>query len=419
MEITTVGAVVGLVITIALIIKKIEAAYAMMVGALIGGLVGGAGLVNSVNYMIAGAQEMMPTIIRVLASGVLAGTLIKSGAATKIAEEIILVMGERRALLAIALSAMILTSVGVFVDVAVITVAPIAISVGNKLGYSKAALLIALVGGGKSGNTFSPNPNTIVAAENFGVSLSSVMVAGFIPGLVGLAVTVLIAAHIHKKRKLEDHEFIEDDNDVMTVNLPSIVGAITAPVVVIILLMLKPIFGLEVDPLVALPAGGLIGMVAMKKSKEMREYLSFGLKKMMPVGILLVGTGAIAGIIKASQLQYDLIALVEIIRLPEFLLAPISGILMSAATASCSAASAIASSTFASTITKAVSPLAGAAMVHAGANVFGTLPQGSFFHISANSVNMNLADRMKLLPADSLVGFAITVTSTIIYGLIL
>lgn len=54
----------------------------------------------------------------------LAGVLIESGAATTIAETIVRKLGETRALLALALATLILTAVGVFVDVAVITVAP-------------------------------------------------------------------------------------------------------------------------------------------------------------------------------------------------------------------------------------------------------------------------------------------------------
>ena len=139
----------------------------------------------------------------------------------------------------------------------------------------------------------------------------------------------------------------------------------------------------------------------------------------MPVAILLMGTGTISGIIKTSQLQYDMTAMLELMNLPEFLLAPISGTLMGAATASSSAGATIASSTFASTISQVVSPLAGAAMLHAGTIVMDTLPHGSFFHASAGSVGMSVSERVKMLPIDILIGFIITLSATIIYGVIL
>lgn len=417
MEISTLGALIGLAVAIILIIKKFEPAYSMILGALIGGIVGGAGLQNTVNCMIVGAQDIMTAVIRIVASGVFAGTLIKSGAAAKIADQIIKVLGEKRALFALALSTMILTGVGVFGDVAVITVAPIAISIGNKLGYSKFVLLAAMVGGEKAGMVISPNPNTIAAAENFGVSLSSLMIAGLIPGIIGLVITVIITTALSKKHKGKTIDILS--NEEVEVDMPSLFGAIAGPIVVIILLMLRPIVGITIDPLVALPIGGLIGIICMKKTNHTRDYLSFGLGKMMPVAILLMGTGTISGIIKTSQLQYDMTTLLEFMNLPEFLLAPISGTLMGAATASSSAGATIASSTFASTITQVVTPLAGAAMLHAGTIVLDTLPHGSFFHASAGSVGMSVSGRMKLLPIDLIIGLTITLASTIIYGIIL
>lgn len=75
--------------------------------------------------------------------------------------------GRRNVFLALALSVFILTGVGVFIDVAVITVVPIAIMIGKEMGLSKGKVLLALIGGGKCGNIVSPNPNTIIAAENY------------------------------------------------------------------------------------------------------------------------------------------------------------------------------------------------------------------------------------------------------------
>ena len=43
-QFTTLGAIVGLVIAIVLIIKKVQPAYSLILGALIGGLIGGGGL---------------------------------------------------------------------------------------------------------------------------------------------------------------------------------------------------------------------------------------------------------------------------------------------------------------------------------------------------------------------------------------
>ncbi|MDA4896124.1 GntP family permease, partial [Streptomyces sp. MS2A] len=111
----------------------------MIIGALAGGLIGGADLIETTDLMIAGAKNMIPAVLRILAAGVLAGVLIQSGSAAVIAETIVNQIGEKRALLALTLATAILTTVGVFVDVAVITVAPIALAIARRTFISKAA----------------------------------------------------------------------------------------------------------------------------------------------------------------------------------------------------------------------------------------------------------------------------------------
>lgn len=88
--------------------------------------------------------------------------------------------------------------------------------------------------------------------------------------------------------------------------LPSIGSAIIGPLVAVVLLMLRPICGITVDPLIALPAGAIVGLLCMKKMNHFREYITYGLGKMMPVAILLIGTGTISGIVKTSQFQTDM-----------------------------------------------------------------------------------------------------------------
>lgn len=416
LQITTFGALLGLAVAIFLIVKKGHPAYSLILGALIGGLVGGAGLDGTVSTMIDGAKGMMPAIIRIITSGVLAGVLIKTGSAAKIAEQIVKVLGEKRALFALALATMILTASGVFIDIAVITVAPIALALGKKLNYSKMAILLAMIGGGKCGNVISPNPNTIAASENFGVELSSLMGANVIAALCGLVVTVLLVKLlINKGEKV--HEVVEEDHQE---DLPSFFAAVIGPLVAILLLALRPLVGITVDPLIALPVGGIVGVIACGKWKNTNEYITFGLTKMMPVAVLLVGTGAVAGIIKASTLQITTIELLNSLSIPEFLLAPIAGILMGAATASTTAGTTIASATFGPAIMAAgVSPLGGAAMVHAGSTVLDHLPHGSFFHATAGATNVSINERLKLIPYESLVGLTITIVTTIIWGVIL
>ena len=411
------GAIAALVIAITLIIKKVHPTYALILGALIGGLIGGVSLVETVNFMIDGAKGMITAILRILTAGVLAGVLIESGAANKIAETIVDKIGESRALMALALATMLLTMVGVFIDVAVITVAPIAIAIAQRAGLSKSGILLAMIGGGKAGNLMSPNPNAIVASENMGVALTDIMMAGIIPAIFGIIITCILAKMVDKKgSKVEKAKENKNNKE----KLPSFITAISGPVVTIILLALRPIAGIVIDPLIELPLGGIIGAIFMGKAKNINSYAIAGLNRMSGVAILLLGTGTIAGIISNSQLKDVIINGITTLGLPSILLAPIAGILMSGATASTTSGTAVGTSVFGPTILElGVPALSTAAMIHSGATVLDHLPHGSFFHATGGSVNMEMKERLKLIPYETIIGLVMTIVSTIVFGLIM
>ncbi|WP_370560575.1 GntP family permease [Edwardsiella tarda] len=408
------GALVALVVAIILILRKVPPAYGMIAGALAGGLVGGADLVQTIALMIGGAQGITSAVLRILGAGILAGVLIESGAASTIAETIVRRVGEGRALLALAVATLMLTAVGVFVDVAVITVSPIALAIAHRADISKMAILLAMVGGGKAGNVMSPNPNTIAAAEAFNVPLTSLMMAGIVPGLFGLVLAYLLARRLRARgSKVQAHELVVAEHG----RQPSFMAALSAPLVAIVLLALRPVAGIAIDPLVALPLGGLVGLVAMGQWRNTNRYMVSGLSRMAPVAIMLLGTGTLAGIIANSGLKEVLISGLGASGLPSYLLAPVSGALMSMATASTTAGTAVASAVFSSTLLEmGITALAGAAMVHAGATVFDHMPHGSFFHATGGSVNMQVHERLKLIPYETAVGLMIALISTLMFG---
>ena len=414
---TTWGALTGLAIAIILIIRKATPAYALVFGAFAGGLLGGGGLAETVSAMISGTQSMMPSVLRILTSGVLAGALVKTGSAERIADSIVRMLGTRFALVAIALAAMIVTAVGVFVDIAVITVAPVALAVGKRAGLPVSSLLLAMVGGGKAGNVISPNPNTIAAADAFKVDLTALMMKNIVPALCALAVTILLSSWLARK-KGNDAAMpgTVEGGDGNVNSLPNVASAVAGPLVVVALLALRPICGFSVDPLIALPAGGLVSIIVCGRWRNIAEYCEFGLSKVIGVSILLIGTGAVAGIVKNSGLNADMISVLNACHLPAFALAPLSSILLSGATASTTAGVTIASQTFSGALAQAGIPaLSAAAMLHAGGTIFDALPHGSFFHATAGAVGMSVKDRLKLFPYGTLVGATTTVVSVIVY----
>ena len=410
------GALVSLAVAIVLILKKVQPTYAMIFGAIVGGLVGGAGLSGTVDSMISGTQGMISAIIRIVTAGILAGALIESGAAERIAEAIISKLGEKRCLIAMMLATWVLTAVGVFGDVAVITVSPIAMQMAQRAGYHKLGVLMAMVGGVKAGNVMSPNPNAIAASEAFGVPLTSVIAVGILPAVTALVVTSFLARSLAKKGT----EFAASDIVMMEKrDLPSLGAALAGPAVTIILLLLRPFAGVTIDPLIALPVGGIAGAVAMGKAKYLLRYFTEGLAKMSGVAMLLIGTGALSGIISNSELNNAITGIIEAMGLPTFMLAPIAGILMGAATASATSGTTLGSQIFGPTVVASGVPsLAAAAMTHAGSFAFDGLPHGSFFHVSAGAVNMEIRERLKLIAYESLNGLAMVAVSTLVFGVL-
>ncbi|WP_026690224.1 GntP family permease [Alteribacter aurantiacus] len=413
-QLTSFGTILALIVTIGLILIRVAPAYAMMAGAFIGGLVGGAALTETAEIMISGAEGMTGVVLRVLAAGVLAGVLIESGAAKKIAESILNGLGETKAIVAVSFATMVLTGVGVFIGVAILTIAPIALSIAKRTGMSKIAILLAISGGGKAGNIISPNPNSIAVADSFHVPLTSVMFAGIIPAIAGIGITYVIAKKMKTVgAKVSDHELptpIEGDS-------PTLAQSLSGPVVAIFLLLLQPLAGITIDPIFALPIGGIIGALAMGKGSHINFFVKSGLEKMAPVAILLIGTGTLAGVIANSVVIVHILNAIDALNMPSYFLAPISGITMSGATGSTAAGTAVAGQVFAPTMLEAGIPaLAAAAMVNSGATVLDHLPHGTYFHVTRASVNMSMRERFKILPHETAIGMIIALVSTLIFG---
>ena len=412
------AAVIGLLLSIVLIIKKVSPVFSLMLGAIVGGLLAGWGLEMTVTHMIGGVKDITPAIVRILAAGVLTGMLVKTGAATTIAKSIIKALGEKYIYLALAISAMILTGMGVFIDVAVITIAPIAIIMGCRLRLSKFKLLLAMIGGGKCGNILSPNPNTIIAAENFDAPLSSVMAAGIVPALIGLIITVFVIVPLIPKGDLMGEE-AKGEEAKGEEALPALWRSLLGPIVTIILLALRPIAGIVIDPMIALPVGGVVGIIATGKWRDTATCLTYGLEKMSGIAILLVGTGTLAGIIKASAIKDVLVGMLAGWSNGGTFMAPIAGALMSAATASTTAGATIASASFGEAILAAgVAAVWGAAMTNAGATTLDHLPHGSFFHATGGSMGFSVSERLRLIPYETLVGLILTLGSIGMYFIV-
>lgn len=169
-----------------------------------------------------------------------------------------------------------------------------------------------------------------------------------------------------------------------------------------------------VQPGINLPIrfrGEIVGVVGVTGApKEVAQFAD--------LVVMLIGTGTLAGIISNSGLSASLVELLKVSGLPAYLLAPFSGTMMSAATASTTAGTAVASNVFGPIIIALGIPsLGAAAMMHSGATVLDHMPHGSFFHSTGGSVGMNIRERLQAVPYETLIGFSMALTSTAIYGI--
>lgn len=421
------AALIGLALAIILILWKLNPVYSLMLGAIVGCLIGGGNLVQTINVLIQGSQSVIGTILRVIAAGMLAGVMMESGAADTIARAIVNKLGDRLALFSLAFATMVITGVGVFIPVAVLIVAPIALEVGERMHISKLALLVALSGGGKAGNVISPNPNTIAAAKGFGLELSQVMIADFIPAVVGLIVAVLVASLLKNKgSKVLDADLANLTQETNVKDLPSLGSSLVTPVLAIVLLLLNPIGSifhidvltkLNLDAMYVLPIAAVVGALAMRKGVHLKAYAQAGISRMTDVVMILLGAGMIGALITSSSLPAEIINLIKVSHVSGVFLAPISGILMAAAAASTSTGVILATGSFSKAILGfGVSPLAAAAMVHTGATVIDHLPHGNYFHVTANAMHMEIKERSRSIVYESMVGLSMTIVATVMYG---
>ena len=404
-QFSTCGVVAGLALAIVLIVRRTPPVYALLFGALAGALLGGGGFAGATAAMVKGAQGMSGAILRVLASGVLVGALVRTGAAARLADGIVRMFGPRFAMLSVAMAAAVICAAGVFADIAVLTVAPVALAAGRMAHLPAPALMLALVGGAKAGNIVSPNPNTLAVADAFHVDLLTLMGANLPAALAALALTVAFAWMLG--RHAADRSALRGPSGGcgFAKGMPSLSAAWAGPLTVLALLAARPLLGLAVDPVVALPIGGIVAVVAGGRLREMVAIGGYGLAQVTGIVALLVGVGAMAGVIGASGLCGDTLDALTRAGLPPWALAPVAGALLSGVTASSTASATIAAQTFgADLLTAGISARAAATSINAASVVFSSLPQGSFFHATAAAVGMTFRARCGILPYEMAVG---------------
>ena len=86
-----------------------------------------------------------------------------------------------------------------------------------------------------------------------------------------LKMHIFLQKLIRNKGEMIDPSTIEHSEN--TENLLSFGRAIIGPVCTIVLLMLRALVGITIDPIIALPVGGIVGTIATGQALEKANFL--------------------------------------------------------------------------------------------------------------------------------------------------
>jgi GntP family gluconate:H+ symporter len=248
--------IIAIVVMILAISKfKIHPFLSIMAVSLVFGLVAGIPLVNVTtdggttlgiaNVIGAGFSGTFTSIGIVIILGALIGTILEvTGAAFKLAELVIRVVGQKHPVLAVQIMGWVV-SIPVFCDSGFVILNPIRKALVKKTRVSSVAMTVALSTGLYASHVFiPPTPGPIAAANTLGVGNNLLLVMGLgvlvsIPALIGAAIFI---QYIGKKVKSSE----DIDVDSATQSYEELVAAYgklpngfisLAPIVVPIILM--------------------------------------------------------------------------------------------------------------------------------------------------------------------------------------
>jgi len=337
---TGIGLIIVFVLAIVLMIVaiskfKVHPFLSIMGVALIFGLIAGIPLykytaadgtaVSGIADVIgAGFSGTFSSIGIVIIFGALVGTLLeKTGAALKMADSVVKLVGKKHPEMAIGLMGWIV-SIPVFCDSGFVILNPIRKAMVKRTGASSVAMTVALSMGLYISHCFiPPTPGPIAAAGTLGVGDSLLLVIGL--GVL-VSIPALIASFFFAKfigKKVKSAEDLETDETVKTYEqLVADYGTLPngwlafAPIVVPILLMglasalamakvTLPFFAFLGTPIIALAVGAVIAIISLfvaGKGKDFYNLTNDTLKTVGPILFITAAGGVLGRVIATSDL---------------------------------------------------------------------------------------------------------------------
>ena len=310
--------VAAIVVMIVAISKfKVHPFLSIMAVSLILALVAGLPLTGIADVIGAGFSGTFSSIGIVIILGALIGSILEqTGAAFKLADMVIKVVGKKNPELAMELMGWVV-SIPVFCDSGFVILDPIRKALVRRTGTSSVAMTGALSAGLYISHVFiPPTPGPIAAANTLGIgdNLLLVMGLGLVASILPLVSGLIYAKFIGKKIKSED-EIVVDGEVVKTYeelvaeygNLPGGWNAV-APIIVPVLFMALgsvasvfkdslPVFVFDLftffgKPVIALAIGTIFAVIQLAIAKKMKEFYNITNDTLKTVGPILFVTAA-------------------------------------------------------------------------------------------------------------------------------
>ena len=258
----------------------------------------------------AGFSGTFSSIGIVIILGALIGSVLeKTGAALKLADMVIKVVGKKRPELAIELMGWVV-SIPVFCDSGFVILNPIRKALVKRTAVSSVAMTVALSAGLYISHVFiPPTPGPIAAANTLGVgdNLLLVMGLGVVCSIFPLIAGLVYAKFIGKRVKSADE--VTDNGEVTKTyeygKLPNGFNALAPILVPIILMALGSISSMAgwtgvLDiacqflgkPIIALAVGTIFGVIQLATAHKMSDFYNITNETLKTVGPILFVTAA-------------------------------------------------------------------------------------------------------------------------------
>ncbi len=260
----------------------------------------------------------------VIILGALIGTILeKTGAALKLAEMVVRLVGQKHPQLAMEIMGWVV-SIPVFCDSGFVILDPIRKALRKKTQFSSVAMTVALSAGLYTSHVLiPPTPGPIAAAGSLGIgeNLFLVILIGALVSIPSLIIAYFYANYIGKKIKSgEEGEEAQDEVDYDTLlksfgDLPGGFLSIS-PILMPILAMalgslsaalqwegaLASLFSFIGSPIIALTIGLLFGLILLARRGEMKTLSSLTTETLQVVGpiLFITAAGGVLGKVIAS-----------------------------------------------------------------------------------------------------------------------